>query len=171
MGIQNTGVSSLFSFPGELPNPGLPHCRLILRCLNHQGSPRTLAWAAGPFLQWIFPTQALSRGLLPCRRILYQLRHQGSPVGWGFRTKPRKALCPPVWSCQHTTELAEPHQLSQALVCVKSLQTHPVCTDLRGHHPDQDTQPTRHHDDHPLLPHPLTPTARTTPVFLRTLYK
>ena len=30
-------------------NPGLPHCRLILYHLSHQGSPRILEWAAHPF--------------------------------------------------------------------------------------------------------------------------
>ena len=30
-------------------NPGLPHCRQILFCLSHQGSPRILEWVAYPF--------------------------------------------------------------------------------------------------------------------------
>ena len=38
--------------PGDLPNPGIeprsPHCRLILYCLSHQGSPRILKWVAYP---------------------------------------------------------------------------------------------------------------------------
>ena len=29
-------------FPTQESNPGLPHCRRILYCLSHQGSPRTL---------------------------------------------------------------------------------------------------------------------------------
>ena len=39
--------------PGDLPtqglNPGLSHCRRILYCLNHEGSPRILKWIAYPF--------------------------------------------------------------------------------------------------------------------------
>ena len=30
----------LFPSPGDLPNPGLPHCRRILYQLSHQGSPK-----------------------------------------------------------------------------------------------------------------------------------
>ena len=30
-------------------NPGLLHCRWILYCLSHQGSPRILEWVAYPF--------------------------------------------------------------------------------------------------------------------------
>ena len=39
--------------PGDLPNPrsnsGLLHCRQILYCLSHQGSPQILEWVAYPF--------------------------------------------------------------------------------------------------------------------------
>ena len=38
--------------PGDLPNPGLPHCRRILYWLSHQGSPRILEWVAKPFSLW-----------------------------------------------------------------------------------------------------------------------
>ena len=38
---------------GNLPNPviksGLLHCRWILYCLSHQGSPRILEWVTYPF--------------------------------------------------------------------------------------------------------------------------
>ena len=34
--------------PGDLPNPGFPHCRQILYRLSHQGSPRILEWVAYP---------------------------------------------------------------------------------------------------------------------------
>ena len=48
---QNTGVGS--HSPGDLFNPGikpdLPHCRLILYQLSHQGSPRILEWVVYPF--------------------------------------------------------------------------------------------------------------------------
>ena len=50
---QNTGMGSLsllqWIFPIQGSNPGLPHCRLILYQLSHQGSPRTLEWAVYPF--------------------------------------------------------------------------------------------------------------------------
>ena len=36
-------------FPTQGSNPGLSHCRLILCCLSHQGSPRILEWVAYPF--------------------------------------------------------------------------------------------------------------------------
>ena len=45
---QNTGVSSLSLLQGIFQtqglNPGLLHCRWILYCLSHQGSPRILEW-------------------------------------------------------------------------------------------------------------------------------
>ena len=36
-------------FPTQGSNPGLLHCRQILYCLSHQGSPRILEWVAYPF--------------------------------------------------------------------------------------------------------------------------
>ena len=36
-------------FPTQGLDPGLPHCRQSLYCLNHQGSPRILEWVAYPF--------------------------------------------------------------------------------------------------------------------------
>ena len=50
---KNTRVGShsllqgIFSTQGS--NPGLPHCRWILYCLSHQGSPRILELVAYPF--------------------------------------------------------------------------------------------------------------------------
>ena len=35
--------------PTEGSNPGLPHCRWILYCLVHQGSPRIEEWVTYPF--------------------------------------------------------------------------------------------------------------------------
>jgi len=50
---KNTGVGchALLQgiFPTEGLNPGLQHCRGILYCLSHQGSPRILEWVACPF--------------------------------------------------------------------------------------------------------------------------
>ena len=82
---KNTGVHchALLQgiFPTQGSNPGLPHCRQILYCLSHQGSPRILEWVAYPFLlHGIFLTQELNWGLLHCRRILYQLSYQGSSL-------------------------------------------------------------------------------------------
>ena len=43
---QNTGVGchGLLQgiFPAQVLNPGLPHCRQILDCLSHEGSPKTV---------------------------------------------------------------------------------------------------------------------------------
>ena len=38
-----------FPSPGDLPNPGLLHCRQILYQLSHKGSPVILEWVAYPF--------------------------------------------------------------------------------------------------------------------------
>ena len=50
---QKSGVGSYSLLQGIFPtqgsNPGLPHCRQILYCLSHQGSPRILEWVAYPF--------------------------------------------------------------------------------------------------------------------------
>ena len=46
---QNTGVVSLSLLQGDLPNPGLLHCRWILYQLNHKGNPRRLEWVAYHF--------------------------------------------------------------------------------------------------------------------------
>ena len=35
--------------PTQGSNPDLPHCRQILYCLSHQGSPKILEWEAYPF--------------------------------------------------------------------------------------------------------------------------
>ena len=50
---KNTGVGCHALFQGIFPthgsNPGLLHCRWILYCLSHQGSPRILECVAYPF--------------------------------------------------------------------------------------------------------------------------
>ena len=50
---QNIGVGSLSLlqriFPMQGLNPGILHCRWILYCLSHQGSPKILEWVAYPF--------------------------------------------------------------------------------------------------------------------------
>ena len=55
---QNTGACSQSLLQGIFPtqgsNPGLPHCRMLLYHLSHQGSPRILEWVAYPFSSGIF---------------------------------------------------------------------------------------------------------------------
>jgi len=50
---KNTGVGCCallqWVFPTQGLNPGFLHCRWILYCLSHQGSPRILEWVAYPF--------------------------------------------------------------------------------------------------------------------------
>ena len=84
---KNTGVGCHALLQGIFPtqglNEGLSHCRQILYCLSHQGSPRILEWVTNLFLlQGIFLIQELNRGLLHCRWLLYQLSYQGSPLVW-----------------------------------------------------------------------------------------
>jgi len=57
-------------FPTQGSNPGLLHCRWILSCLSHQGSPRILEGNLS-LLQGIFPAQESNHGLLHGRRIIY----------------------------------------------------------------------------------------------------
>ena len=45
--FKKSWVAMIFSTQGS--NPGLPHCRHILYCLSHQGSPWILEWVAMPF--------------------------------------------------------------------------------------------------------------------------
>ena len=66
-----------FPSPGDLPNPGLLHCKWILYQLSHQGS-QNIGVGSLSLLQWLFPTQELNKGLLHCRQILYQLSYEGS---------------------------------------------------------------------------------------------
>ena len=50
---KNTGVGCCALLQGIFPtqglNPDIPHCRQILYCLNHEGSPSILEWVAYPF--------------------------------------------------------------------------------------------------------------------------
>ena len=49
---KTTGVGYYAPLQGIFPtqgwNPGLPHCRWILYCLSHQGSPRIVEWQCIP---------------------------------------------------------------------------------------------------------------------------
>ena len=62
---QNTGVGSLSLLQGNLPNPGLQHCRRILYQLSHKGSPRILEWVTYPFSipsPWDLPDPGIKPG-------------------------------------------------------------------------------------------------------------
>ena len=87
-------------FPTQGSNPRRPHCRQIVDCLSHQGSPRILEWVAyslsrgssHPGMNW---------GLLHCRQTFYQLNYQGSPyiyiyikaVGFPGETSGKEHTC------------------------------------------------------------------------------
>ena len=71
-------------FPTQRLNPGLLHCRRILYCLNHQGSPRILLGSLS-LLQGIFLTQQSNQDLPHWRWILYQLSFQRSPKQYSFK--------------------------------------------------------------------------------------
>ena len=81
---KNTGVGCHALLQGIFPtkglNPGLPHCKQILYCLSHQGSPKILEWVAYSISRGGFLTQESNRVLLHCRQILYQLSYQWSPL-------------------------------------------------------------------------------------------
>ena len=81
---ENTGVRCHALLQGLFPtqglNPGLPHCRWILYCLSHQGSPWNTGVGSLSLLDRHFPTQESNWGLLHCRWTLYQLSYQESPV-------------------------------------------------------------------------------------------
>ena len=47
--LSASGLRALRAQASLETNPGLPHCRRILYCLSHQGSPRILEWVAYPF--------------------------------------------------------------------------------------------------------------------------
>ena len=74
---KNTGVGchALLReiFPIQAWNPGFPHCRQILYCLSHQGSPRTLEWITYPFSKRSsLPSNQTGVSCI-CRHIPYQL--------------------------------------------------------------------------------------------------
>ena len=82
---RNTGVGCHAFLQGIFPtqelNPGLLHCRQILYCLSHQGSPRILHWVDYTFSQGSSGCKnPMNRGLLHCRWILHQCSYQGSPI-------------------------------------------------------------------------------------------
>ena len=78
---QNTGVGSLFPFPGDLPNPEIeprsPSLQVDSLPAEPQGKPKNTGVGSLSLLQGIFLTQESSCDLLHCRWILYQLSYQG----------------------------------------------------------------------------------------------
>ena len=82
---RNTGVGCHAFLQGIFPtqgsNPGLLHCRQILYCLSHKGSPRKLHWVDYTFSRGSSGCRnPTNRGLLHCGWILYQCNYQGSPI-------------------------------------------------------------------------------------------
>ena len=73
----------VFSYPGDLPNPGIEPRSPALQTdsfpAEPQGKPQNTGVVSLSLLQGIFPTQGSNPGLPHCRRILYQLNHKGSP--------------------------------------------------------------------------------------------
>ena len=74
---QNTGVSSCSVLQGIFPtqgsNPGLPHCRRILYCLSHQGSPCFADWAFYSYIVSHFSFFVYY--ILPCECFLSWFSH------------------------------------------------------------------------------------------------
>ena len=70
-------------FPTQGSNPGLPHCRQILYCLSHQGSPRILEWVAYPS-----PGELLNPGIEPGSPTL-----QADSLPAELPGKPKSAIC------------------------------------------------------------------------------
>ena len=87
---QKTEVGSLSLLQGIFPpqgsNPGLPHCRQILYCLSHQGSPWILEWVAYPFSRGASRPRNQTGGILylglnPCSTYCdTQLCHPGQVI-------------------------------------------------------------------------------------------
>ena len=73
--------------PTRGSNPGLPHCRWILNCLNYQRSSRIREWAAYPFSKGTSPPRDQTKVsciagrvfFFFCTQSLYQLSYSGSP--------------------------------------------------------------------------------------------
>ena len=84
---KNTGVGChVFLqriFPTQGLNPGLLHCRRILYCLSHQGSPRKLEWVAYPFSR---------RSSWPSNRTRISLIAGGLFTSWASREAPNSTV-------------------------------------------------------------------------------
>ena len=81
---KNTGLGCHVLLQGIFPtqglSPGLLHCRPILYCPNHQGSPINTGVGSLSLLQGDLPTQVSNQVLPHCRWMPYQLSYLGSPV-------------------------------------------------------------------------------------------
>ena len=108
-------LQGIFSTQGL--NPGLPHCRWILYCLSHQGSPRILEWAAYPFSRvssWLrnhtgvsciaggFFTSGATREALNKVYILVFVSYLNGKILWKWEWK---------WSCSVMSDSLQPHGL------------------------------------------------------------
>ena len=86
--LHGVGSLSLFQeiFPTQGLNPGLPHCRLILYQLSHQGNPRILEWVAYPFSRvssWPRNRTGVSCNSLPTELLGKPLLNKGKwPNTW-----------------------------------------------------------------------------------------
>ena len=114
---QNTVSRQPFPSPGDLPNPGLLHCRWILYQLSHEGSPRILECCSLPLLQRIFLTQESNQGLLHCRWILYQVSYHREAPNQQLTKSPDR----PRSSCeteQNSGNLSMYHRFPQRIMCI-----------------------------------------------------
>ena len=79
----NSGVSSCFPSPGDLPNPRMEPRSPVLQVdslpAEPQGKSKNPGVGSLSLLQEIFQTQGSNAGLRHYRQIRYQLSHQESP--------------------------------------------------------------------------------------------
>ena len=80
---KNTGVGLPCPPPEDFSKRCLPHCRWILYCLSHQGSPRIPEWVAYPFSRG--SSQHRNRTLVSCIA-------GGSFTNWAIREAQRDRL-------------------------------------------------------------------------------
>ena len=74
-----------FPSPGNLPNPGLLHCRWILYQLSHKGSPRIQEWVAYPFSSGSSQSRNQTGVCCIAGGFFYRLSYHRSPLfrkGW-----------------------------------------------------------------------------------------
>ena len=116
---------------GDLPNPGLPHCRQILYQLSHKGSPRILEWVAYSF------SRASSR---PRNQTRISCIAGGFFTNWAIReahTVGKLQLCP---SFCDPMICSLPGSSDHGILQAKLLEW--VTMPLPGDHPNPGIQPT-----------------------------
>ena len=113
---KSTGVSCHCLLPGIFPtqglNPGLLHCRQMLYCLSHQGSPTQLIFF---FLRNLFNN--ILTGLLPCRELVrHSTRDKGHEEGGSAYAKAVSSLrSPPGYSRASTAPSKKKKKKKQSL--------------------------------------------------------